>query len=79
MNIEYLDEERNPSFYDDPFFILPRSLPNDEKEEISMNKEEESCKNDEYTQYETVTDDEVVEAATKLMNDYDEAFKELAK
>ena len=79
MSIEYLDEERNPSFYDDPFFILPRSLPNDEKKEISMNKEEESFKNDECIQYETVSDSEAVETATKLMNDFDKAFKELAK
>ena len=35
--------------------------------------------NDEYKQFETVSDSEAIETATKLMNDYDEAFKELAK
>ena len=35
--------------------------------------------NDEYKQFETVTDSEVIEAATKLLDEFDEAFKELAK
>ena len=35
--------------------------------------------NEEYNQYETVSDREVIEAATKLMDEFDEAFKELAK
>ena len=35
--------------------------------------------NEEYKQYETVSDREVIEAATKLMDEFDEAFKELAK
>ena len=35
--------------------------------------------NEEYKQYDTVTDSEVIEAATKLMYEFDEAFKELAK
>ena len=41
MSEEYYDEERNPSFYDDPFFILPRSLPGDEK-----NEKQSSAKSD---------------------------------
>lgn len=35
--------------------------------------------NEEYKQYETVADSEVIEVANKLMNEFDEAFKELAK
>lgn len=35
--------------------------------------------NEENKQFETVTDSEVIEAATKLLNEFDEAFKELAK
>ena len=35
--------------------------------------------NEEYKQYETVSDSEVIEVANKLMNEFDEAFKELAK
>ncbi|PWJ70521.1 hypothetical protein B0O40_0363 [Ruminococcaceae bacterium R-25] len=35
--------------------------------------------NEEYKQYDTVADSEVIEAATKLMDEFDEAFKELAK
>ena len=35
--------------------------------------------NEEYKQYDTVTDSEVIEVATKLMDEFDEAFKELAK
>lgn len=35
--------------------------------------------NEENKQFETVTDSEVIEVATKLLNEFDEAFKELAK
>ena len=35
--------------------------------------------NEEYKQYETVADSEVLEVANKLMDEFDEAFKELAK
>ena len=35
--------------------------------------------NEEYKQYDTAADSEVIEAATKLMDEFDEAFKELAK
>ena len=35
--------------------------------------------NEENKQFETVTDSEVIEAVTKLLNEFDEAFKELAK
>ena len=35
--------------------------------------------NEEYKQYDTVADSEVIEIATKLMDEFDEAFKELAK
>ena len=35
--------------------------------------------NEEYKQYETVSDSEVIEAAVKQMDEFDEAFKELAK
>lgn len=35
--------------------------------------------NEENEQFETVTDSEVIEVATKLLNEFDEAFKELAK
>ena len=35
--------------------------------------------NEEYKQYETVSDSEVIEVANKLMDEFDEAFKELAK
>ncbi len=35
--------------------------------------------NEEYKQYETVSNNEVIEVANKLMNEFDEAFKELAK
>ena len=35
--------------------------------------------NDEYKQFETVTDSEVVEIAARLLDEFDEAFKELAK
>ena len=35
--------------------------------------------NEENKQFETVTDSEVFEVATKLLNEFDEAFKELAK
>ena len=35
--------------------------------------------NEEYKPYDTVADSEVIEAATKLMDEFDEAFKELAK
>ena len=35
--------------------------------------------NEEYKPFETVTDSEVIEAATKLMDEFDEAFKDLAK
>ena len=35
--------------------------------------------NEEYKQYETVSDSEVIEAATKLMDEFDEAVNELAK
>ncbi len=35
--------------------------------------------NEEYKQYETVTDSEVIKVANKLMDEFDEAFKELAK
>ena len=35
--------------------------------------------NEEYKQYDTVADSEVIETATKLMDEFDEAFKELAK
>ena len=35
--------------------------------------------NEENKQFETVTDCEVIEVATKLLNEFDEAFKELAK
>jgi hypothetical protein len=34
---------------------------------------------EEYKPFEIVTDSEVIEAATKLMDEFDEAFKELAK
>ena len=34
---------------------------------------------DEYKHCETVSDSEVIEAANKLMDEFDEAFKELAK
>ena len=58
--------EHNPSFYDDPFFILPRRLPSD------MNDNDDK-------QFDTVSDSEIFETATKLLDDFDEAFKELAK
>ncbi len=35
--------------------------------------------NDEYKQFETVSDSEVIEVATELLDEFDEAFKELAK
>ena len=35
--------------------------------------------NEENIQFETVTDSEVIEVATKLLNEFDEAFEELAK
>ena len=35
--------------------------------------------NEEYKQYETVADSEVIEVSNKLMDEFDEAFKELAK
>ncbi len=35
--------------------------------------------NEEFKQYYTVADSEVIEIATKLMDEFDEAFKELAK
>lgn len=35
--------------------------------------------NEENKQFETVTDSKVIEVATKLLNEFDEAFKELAK
>ena len=35
--------------------------------------------NEEYKQYETVADSEVIEVANKLMDEFDEVFKELAK
>ena len=35
--------------------------------------------NEEYKQYETVADSEVLEVANKMMDEFDEAFKELAK
>ncbi len=35
--------------------------------------------NEEHKQYETVADSEVIEVANKLMDEFDEAFKELAK
>ena len=35
--------------------------------------------NEEYKQFETVSDSEVIEAAVKLMDEFDEAFEELAK
>ena len=35
--------------------------------------------NEEYKEFETVSDSEVVEVAVKLMDEFDEAFKELAK
>ena len=35
--------------------------------------------NEEYKQYETVADSEVLEVANKLMDEFDEALKELAK
>ena len=35
--------------------------------------------NEEYKQFETVSDSEVIEAAAKLMDEFNEAFKELAK
>ena len=35
--------------------------------------------NEEYKQFETVSDSEVIEVANKLMDEFDEAFKELAK
>ena len=35
--------------------------------------------NEEYKQFETVSDSEVIEVAGKLMDEFDEAFKELAK
>lgn len=35
--------------------------------------------NEEYKPFETVTDIEVIEVATRLLNEFDEAFKELAK
>ena len=35
--------------------------------------------NDEYKQFDSVSDSEVIEVATKLMDEFDEAFKELAK
>ena len=35
--------------------------------------------NEEYKQYETVADSEVIEVANKLMDEFDEAFKEIAK
>lgn len=34
---------------------------------------------EEYNQFETIPDNEVNELATKLMDEFDEAFKELAK
>ena len=34
---------------------------------------------EEYKQFETVCDSEVIEVASKLMDEFDEAFKELAK
>ena len=35
--------------------------------------------NEEYKKFETVSDSEVIEAASKLMDEFDEAFRELAK
>ena len=35
--------------------------------------------NEEYKQFETISDSEVIETAVKLMDEFDEAFKELAK
>jgi hypothetical protein len=35
--------------------------------------------NEDYKQFETVADSKVIEVATKLMDEFDEAFKELAK
>ena len=35
--------------------------------------------NEEYKPLETISDSEVIEAAVKLMDEFDEAFKELAK
>lgn len=35
--------------------------------------------NEEYKQYDTVADSEVIEVVTRLMDEFDEAFKELAK
>ena len=35
--------------------------------------------NEEYKQFETVSDNEVIEEATKLMDEFNEAFEELAK
>lgn len=35
--------------------------------------------NEEYKQFETVSDSEVFEVASKLMDEFDEAFEELAK
>ena len=35
--------------------------------------------NEEYKKLETVSDSEVIEAASKLMDEFDEAFRELAK
>ena len=35
--------------------------------------------NEEYKQFETVSDDEVIKVATRLMDEFNEAFEELAK
>ena len=35
--------------------------------------------NEEYKQFETVSDGKVIEVASKLMDEFDDAFKELAK
>jgi hypothetical protein len=35
--------------------------------------------NEEYKQFETVSDSKVIEVASKLMNEFNEAFEELAK
>ena len=35
--------------------------------------------NEEYIQFETVSNNKIVEVASKLMDEFDEAFKELAK
>lgn len=35
--------------------------------------------NEEYKQFETVSDSKVIEVASKLMDEFDEAFKDFAK